>query len=601
MQSQVGTDSVVAGRYTLERCINTGGIGSLWLVRDEQTGRTCAMRLADGTGHNIFELAARYRSEADIIERIRCENVLDIIDYGDWNEMPYLVLEHLDGEDLATRLRREGHLSAELTYRLLAQTARALARAHAVGIVHGDVTPENILIAADGMQSVAKVYNFSLTQRASESSAGTVTKIGSYLRLPHYASPEQAAGKGLDWRSDLWSLGVLGYECLTGRKPFESNVFGDLVAQILCEPVPEIKLPNADTPPALQAWWEKACTRDPENRFQSAKQMSDALGQAFDLPIVFVPEAAFGAGAVATTPAPAAGSDTIDESRVGIRTKSKPKMLCFTTQIGLGAANSKISDPTPIPAPVVEEVKVEVPAPVVEEVQVEVPAPESESIDLPEDVFAGFQVSEAPTLSLRQAEHFAQEEEEADPDRAARQLKRTKSLRRTVSWILAILVVIVAIPLVRMALEAQHKKIRAAAPAVSMSSAIAKASAKDIAPTGSNASTTSAPEAASTAEAARAVNTETLPNVETPSSVTMQNAGNPIALAAPNPQIIAGKHAAGKSGLNSKKSAARASGKAAKAPTSTTTHEKTASEATPEVASKPAKPKSQPATHDYGI
>ena len=203
MLSQVGADSVVAGRYTLERCINAGGIGALWRARDEQTGRTCAMRLADGTGHNIFELAARYRAEVDIIDRIRCENVVDILDYGDWNEMPYLVVEHVEGEDLATRLRREVHLTPELAYRLLAQTARALARAHAVGIVHGDVTPEHILIAAEGMQSVAKVFNFGLSQRTSEISVATVTRIGSFLRLPYYASPEQVAGKSLDWRSDF--------------------------------------------------------------------------------------------------------------------------------------------------------------------------------------------------------------------------------------------------------------------------------------------------------------------------------------------------------------------------------------------------------------
>ena len=464
----------------------------MWLARDEQTGRTCAMRLADGTGHNIFELAARYRAEVDVIERIRCENVLDILDYGDWNEMPYLVVEHLEGEDLAARLRREGHLSPELAYRVLAQTARALARAHTAGIVHGDVTPEHILIAQDGMQSIAKVYNFSLTQRASEVSVGTVTKMGTFLRLPYYESPEQAAGKAFDWRSDLWSLGVLGYECLTGRRPFESAVFGDLVAQILCDPIPQIKLPDAETPAPLRAWWEKACTRDPEKRFQSAKQLSDALGQAFDFPIVFVPEGAFGTGAVATSPVPSG----TEESRVGVRTKSKSKRARLATQIGLGGGKAKVRMPVPpeprldVPAPARASVDVEVPLPARESIDVEVPASARESIDvempasarqsvdvemplsapqstnLPEDLFAGFQVTEAPTLSFRQAAVPAVNVPDSDP--LAIQLKRKKALRKFVVLTLAVMLALIALPLTRKVLAKRHatSQARSGAPAV---------------------------------------------------------------------------------------------------------------------------------------
>ncbi len=502
MQSQVGPDSVVAGRYTLERCINTGGIGSLWRARDEQTGRPCAMRLADGTGHNIFELAARYRAEVDIIERIRCENVLDIFDYGDWNDMPYLVVEHVEGEDLATRLRRERHLSPELAYRLLAQTARALARAHAVGIVHGDVTPENILIAAEGMQSVAKLYNFSLTQRGSEVSVGTVTKVGSYLRLPYYASPEQAAGKSIDWRSDLWSLGVLGYECLTGKKPFESNVFGDLVGQILCEPIPPLVLPGTDTPPELQDWWEKACARDLDKRFQSAKEMSDALGQTFAFQIVFVPDALASAASGSSSSMPAVVLPSANEEpRVGVRRKSVPKMARQSTQIGLGAENIKVPSPTPIPVPVVERAPVTeeaprvgvrrtsvpkmaghstqiglgtenfkvpsptpIPAPVIESATViesapvEVPAPVTETEDLAEDLFEGFQTSEAPTLAFRQAEAPALVEEEFSVDIVDSQRVRTKSLRRMVTLIVALLLAFVLIPLGLKLIIDKHKK-----------------------------------------------------------------------------------------------------------------------------------------------
>ncbi len=495
MQSQVGPDSVVAGRYTLERCINSGGIGSLWRARDEQTGRPCAMRLADGTGHNIFELAARYRAEVDIIERIRCENVLDIFDYGDWNDMPYLVVEHVEGEDLATRLRREGHLPPELAYRLLAQTARALARAHAVGIVHGDVTPENIVIAAEGMQSVAKIYNFSLTQRTAEISVGTVTKIGSYLRLPYYASPEQAAGKLLDWRSDLWSLGVLGYECLSGKKPFEGNVFGDLVAQILCEPIAPLVLPGTNTPPKLADWWQKACARDLSKRFQSAKEMSDALGQTFNFPIVFVPDGVTSGmgGTTSSTPAPVVLPGASEEPRVGLRRKSVPKMVRQNTQIGLGAVKSRIPTPTPFPVPTIESASIKESGPVkqgtpvtgsalvtgsapaIENLPVEVAASVIESANLDEDLFEGFQTSEAPTLAFRQSAAVPAVEEEIPIDIVDSQRHRTKASRRTVTWVVALAVAFVSVPLVWKFVIAKQRRPMARSSVFVASSSLAKA------------------------------------------------------------------------------------------------------------------------------
>ncbi len=648
MLSQVGADSIVAGRYTLERCINTGGIGSLWLARDEQTGRSCAMRLADGTGHNVFELAARYRAEVDIIERIRCENVLDILDYGDWNEMPYLVVEHLEGEDLAARLRREGRLLPELAYRLLAQAARALARAHAVGIVHGDVTPEHILIAEEGMQSVAKVYNFSLTQRGAEINVGTVTKIGTFLRLPHYSSPEQVAGKAIDWRSDLWSLGVLCYECLTGKKPFDSNVFGDLVAQILCDPVPELKLPEGETPAAIRLWWQKACTRDPDKRFQSAKELSDALGQAFELPIVFVPDGAFGAGAAAAAssmPVP----NTPDESRVKIRSKSKSRIARLKAQIGLAGRASK--SPPPVPAvdepskPAVDEPSkpaVDEPSkPAVEEhtgtgVQeppkpavlepsfIEAPshAPGPEESDLADDLFADFQAAEAPTFSLRQVGSLGTVDDEFNPDRVAEQLKRRKSLRKMVFGVLAALVAIIALPLMGTSLASKHKKAAAPTPVVSTPSNVAQSQAQDIASTASHEFTVSA----AAASPDRASDIPPRPSAESRPSAAVAAPDRasdipPPLSAEPRPSALAAAPEAASDTQNARSVEPAPSGAAhskaprAKAAVAPRTRKAVApasgpvaspqsngvSEPPTSVAPKPSRPKAQTATRDYGI
>ena len=288
--SSVSVGMVVAGRYTLERCINRGGIGSLWHARDEQSDKYCGLRLAESTGQGIVELAARYLAEVDVVGRIRCENVVDVLDYGEWNGMPFLVVEHVEGEELSATLLHKGPMQPKVAYRIIAQTARALARAHASGIVHGDLTPEHILITSDGMQPMAKVFNFGLSQRGAEAGVTNSTRIGSFLHMPYYSSPEHIANRAVDWRSDLWSLAVICHECLVGRRPFDSNNFGELLSLVVTEPIAPINVPGGRTPAALQLWWQKAMSRDPEERYQSAKEMADALGKAFGFPLVFVPE-----------------------------------------------------------------------------------------------------------------------------------------------------------------------------------------------------------------------------------------------------------------------------------------------------------------------
>ena len=154
---------------------------------------------------------------------------------------------------------------------------------------------------------------------------------------------------------------------------------------ILCEPVQAIDLPGRSTPAALQNWWEKACARDPEQRFQSAKAMSDALGKAFDFPIVFVPDSAAGDAGSATscTPAPLVVTSVTEESRVGLRTKSQPKLIRHTTQIGLGAVSAKLPIPVPTAVAPVPTAPIELPSPVasVQSPPIELPSPVSGSVD----------------------------------------------------------------------------------------------------------------------------------------------------------------------------------------------------------------------------
>lgn len=292
MVATVTVGTVIAGRYALKRRIDAAGIGSLWQAADLRSGQSRAVRIGDVTGKDPAQLAARYRAEAETIAQIRCKHVVDVLDHGEWQTIPYLVLELVEGEDLGARLRREGSLEPGETYLVVAQVASALARAHAAGIAHGDLKPDHILLATVEGKVTAKLFDFGLSQRSTELGIDQATQVGSFMGMPSYASPEQLSKKPTDWRVDLWSLSVIAFECLTGRRPFDSNSYGDLIAQILYEPIAPLQLPSAETPPALAQWWEQASARDPAERFQSARDLADLLGNALELPIIAVPSLA---------------------------------------------------------------------------------------------------------------------------------------------------------------------------------------------------------------------------------------------------------------------------------------------------------------------
>jgi serine/threonine-protein kinase len=273
----------------LERRVSVQAWGSLWLGRDQNTRRLCAVRLGDVAAHEQAELAVRYHGELEAATQIRCENVIDIFDQGDWNGIPYLVMERLEGDVLAERLLRQRPLDPWTTYRIVAHVACALSRAHGVGVVHRELDPDHIILVPAGKHEIAKVFDFAITRQENEWALDRSTKLGSHLGLPYYASPERAGGFPLDWRCDLWSLAVIAYECLTGRHPFESEALGDLLARILHQPIPEISCATLGPCPGLAHWWERASARERTERFQTAKDLADELGTALRLPVIRVP------------------------------------------------------------------------------------------------------------------------------------------------------------------------------------------------------------------------------------------------------------------------------------------------------------------------
>jgi len=271
------------GRYHLIRKLGSGGMGAVWLAHDTALDSTCAVKIIDEQKSKNPEVRVRFAREAKAAAQLRGPHVVDVFDRGESDGLLYLAMEYLDGEDLCSRLEREQILEPRVAYRIIAHVARALSSAHSLGIVHRDLKPENIFLVPGYDEEIAKVVDFGIAQHEEYHLTDRATRTGSFLGTPYYVSPEQARGRPTDHRADLWSLGVITFQCLTGKLPFDADSLADLMCLIISEPIIPITALAPDLPPPMQAWWEKAVNRDRELRFQSAKEFSDSLGEALGL------------------------------------------------------------------------------------------------------------------------------------------------------------------------------------------------------------------------------------------------------------------------------------------------------------------------------
>ncbi len=272
-------DRVLVGRYRLDERLGAGGMGSIWRAQHLVLAAPVAVKLIDREAVPDEETLARFMREAQSAATLRSPHVVQILDYGVDDKLPFIVMELLDGENLAQRIRRLGRLASADTARIVTHIGRAVGRAHEAEIVHRDLKPENVFLIRNEDEEIAKVLDFGVAKVATAAlgEEGTRTRTGSILGTPYYMSPEQAQGnKTVDTRSDLWSLGVIAFECLTGKRPFYSDGLGDLVLQICIRDIP-IPSEVASVPIGFDAWFAKACAREPEARFQSARELTDAL------------------------------------------------------------------------------------------------------------------------------------------------------------------------------------------------------------------------------------------------------------------------------------------------------------------------------------
>jgi eukaryotic-like serine/threonine-protein kinase len=263
---------VLGGRYALGAMVGAGGMGQVYRARDRVLERTVAVKVLTAASTDDLELVARFSREARAAAALNHPNIVAVFDSGADGDLHYLVMEYVEGQSLAGLLRREGRLGPRRVAEVGRQVCQALAAAHAAGLVHRDITPGNVLIDPAGP---VKVADFGIAKLA----AATTMTGDEVLGTAAYLSPEQAQGRPVDGRSDLYSLGCVLYALLTGAPPFA----GDSPVAVAARHVTEQPTPpshrNPRVGPALEAVVLTALAKEPADRYQSAAAMAQDLEQ----------------------------------------------------------------------------------------------------------------------------------------------------------------------------------------------------------------------------------------------------------------------------------------------------------------------------------
>jgi serine/threonine-protein kinase len=278
--------TVIAGKYRIERLIGRGGMGSVWSAVHVSLGQRVAVKLIAKRYASSREARHRFDLEAKAVAQLRSRYVVQVYDHGEMQDgTPYIVMEFLEGESLDARVSR-GPLTLAQASLVLEQIGRALGRAHALGMVHRDLKPENVFltVSPDGDGEVAKVLDFGIVKLRGQEGIGSSTRTGAVLGTPLYMSPEQARGlKSVDHRTDLYSLGMVTYTMLTGTPAFTGESLGDLLVSICTEPLPALRQTAHWLPPPMDGWFQRACAREPGERFTSAEELTTAFAVAAGL------------------------------------------------------------------------------------------------------------------------------------------------------------------------------------------------------------------------------------------------------------------------------------------------------------------------------
>lgn len=276
------TGQRIAGRYDIVRLLGEGGMGQVYEARHVELDKPVAIKFLFMELAVDEELLERFRREARITASLRHANIVEVMDFGVTDEgQPYIVMEYLAGESLSEILDREGKLSIPVATKIMTQILSGLVEAHGLGIVHRDLKPDNVFLdEVKGQGTVVKLLDFGISKITAKDTTENLqlTKTGVVMGTPNYMSPEQVMGTvELDGRADLYACGVMFFEMLTGRRPFEGETHNEIVVRIMSDPLPDMTSLCPDIGEELRALILRALSRERDYRFATADELMEEL------------------------------------------------------------------------------------------------------------------------------------------------------------------------------------------------------------------------------------------------------------------------------------------------------------------------------------
>ncbi|HEU4537310.1 MAG TPA: serine/threonine-protein kinase, partial [Polyangiaceae bacterium] len=263
-------------------------MGSVWRAAHVRLGHRVAIKIIAPMYAQLEEARRRFDNEAKAAAALRSRHIVQVFDNGELDDgTPFIVMEYLEGQPLSARLGEGRAMAPAEAFAWLSQIGRALAVAHAAGVVHRDLKPENIFLARspDEAEPVAKVLDFGIAKFNTEGFENGATQTGAVMGTPVYMSPEQARGlRTVDHRSDLYSLGQVAYTLLTGKTAFQGGSLADVIIEVCTQPLPSLRALAPWLPEALEGWYRKACAREPAERFGGVGELLDAFSAAAQAP-----------------------------------------------------------------------------------------------------------------------------------------------------------------------------------------------------------------------------------------------------------------------------------------------------------------------------
>lgn len=273
-------DEVLDKKYRIIRLLGEGGMGAVYEGLNTRIQRRVAIKVLHGNVASNQDAVQRFEREAQAAGRIGSKHIVQVLDLGD---LPggerYMVMEFLDGVDLTQRIRAHGQMSPRELYPIAVQVLEGLIAAHEAGIIHRDLKPDNIFIVPEGdAADFVKILDFGISKFNVQGGEFSMTQTGIVMGTPYYMSPEQARGsRDLDHRTDLYSLGVILYEALSGRVPHNAETFNELIIKIVLEDAPPLKPPKNEEEAAFHRIVQRGIARDPKDRHQTAIEFQGDL------------------------------------------------------------------------------------------------------------------------------------------------------------------------------------------------------------------------------------------------------------------------------------------------------------------------------------